>query len=59
MHRRLYLNMRTLLRSDQDLEWIVQRGCGVSLPGDIPELSGCNLVPCVRRWLLQQAGGTR
>lgn len=36
----------SVLCSDRALEQIVQRGCGVSLTGDIPEGSGHIPVPC-------------
>ncbi|TRZ16444.1 hypothetical protein HGM15179_010667 [Zosterops borbonicus] len=36
---------------DHTWEWMVQRGCGVSLTGVIQELSGHNSVPCALGWL--------
>lgn len=48
MHRKFHLDMSKNLFSvgDHALQQIVQRGIGVPIIGDIPELSGHDPVPC-------------
>ncbi|XP_041883686.1 cuticle collagen 2-like [Corvus kubaryi] len=48
----------SVLGSDCALEQIAQRRCAVSLPGDIPELSGRNAVPCAPGRPCLGTGGT-
>lgn len=45
------LSMPLHLQFPVQIHWqIAQRGCGVSLTGDIPDLSGHNPVPCALGW---------
>lgn len=50
MPRKFRLDELLSCAGDRALELIVQRGCGISLPGGIPEPPGLNPVPCAQGW---------